>query len=136
MSLPYHAKDAMVLIASDGSSAASELLRAKEWTLDLSRDPVEVTAFGSLNKEYVQGLPDVSGTINGFVEEDEPKWFLAAASSEPVRMYLYWSRQMTSKYCKGLAWVNVSLNNANTGANEISMKFIAGGPWSVIGFDS
>ena len=135
MSVPYHAKDAIVYIAPDGSTDASELLGASEWTLDMTTDTVEVTAFGDQNKQYVQGLPDISGTLSGFVKEDEDKWFQAQRSTQPVKVYLYWSRQMPSKYAYGTAWISISLSNTVTSANEIAANFVAGGPWKVQGFD-
>ena len=135
MSVPYHAKDAIVYIAPDGSTEASELLGASEWTLDMTTDTVEVTAFGDQNKQYVQGLPDISGTLSGFVKEDEDKWFKAQKSTQPVKVYLYWSRQMPSKYAYGTAWISISMSNTVTTANEIAANFVAGGPWKVQGFD-
>ena len=135
MSVPYHAKDAIVYIAPDGSAEASELLGASEWTLDMTTDTVEVTAFGDQNKQYVQGLPDISGTLSGFVKEDEDKWFKAQKSTQPVKVYLYWSRQMPSKYAYGTAWISISMSNTVTTANEIAANFVAGGPWKVQGFD-
>ena len=135
MSVPYHAKDAVVYIAEDGAAEASELLGASEWTLDMSTDTVEVTAFGDTNKTYVQGLPDISGAISGFVKEDEDKWFKAQRSTQPVRVYLYWSRLMPGKYAYGTAWISISLSNTVTTANEIAANYIAGGPWKIVGFD-
>lgn len=135
MSVPYHAKDAIVYLAEDGSAEASELLGASEWTLDMATDTVEVTSFGDSNKQYVQGLPDLTGTINGFVKEDEDKWFKAQRSTAPVKVYLYWSRNMPSKYAYGTAWLSISMSNTVTSANEIAASYVAGGPWKIVGFD-
>jgi len=134
VSVPYHAKDAVIYIAEDGSGAAEELLGATEWTLDMQTDTVEVTEFGATNKVYVQGLPDVSGTFSGFVKEDEDKWFKAQRSTSPVRAYLYWSRLMPSKYAHGTLWLSLSMNNSLSTANEISANFVAGGNWAIVGF--
>lgn len=134
MALPYHAKDAVVYMAPDGTAEASNLDGASEWTLDMSTDTVEVTSFQDVNKVFVQGLPDVSGQITGFVKDTEDKWFKAQKSTQPVRVYLYWSKQMTSKYAYGTAWLSVSMSNSVTSANEISGNFVAGGPWTIVGF--
>lgn len=134
MSLPYHAKDARVYIAPDGTTAASLLDGASEWTLDMATDTVEVTAFGDVNKTYVQGLPDISGQITGFLKDTEDKWFKAQRSTSPVRVYLYWSAQMTGKYAYGTAWISVSMSNSISSANEISANMVAGGPWTVVGY--
>ncbi len=132
MGNPYHSKDAIVYISTSGTTVAVELLGCTEWTLDMSVDTVEVTAFGDPNKVYVQGLPDVSGTLAGFVRDDETKWFSAQSSSDGVKMYLYFTRQTPNRYAYGTAWFSLSLNTSGSGANEISGAFVAKGAWKVI----
>lgn len=134
MGVPYHAKDAVVYISPDGASSASLLAGATEWSLDMSADSVEVTAFGSVNKEYVLGLPDINGSISGFLHDTEDKWFKAQRSATAVKLYLYWSKNMAGKYAYGTAWVSLSLSNAVSSAAEISATFIAAGPWAVVGY--
>jgi hypothetical protein len=131
MGQPYHAKDAIVYLAGTSSDEASELLGCSEWTLDMSTDTVEVTAFGDTNKTYVQGLPDVSGSLTVFWRDDENKLFTAQAQSSPVKCYLYFSRNATTRYAYGKAWLSTSLNSAVSGAVSLSANFVAGGPWTV-----
>jgi hypothetical protein len=131
MGNPYHAKDAVVYMSANGTDAASPLLGCSEWSLDMSVDTVEVTSFGAQNKEYVQGLPDISGTLSGFVRDDETKWFEASESTDGTKLYLYFTRVTTGRYAYGTAWFSVSLNNTISGANEISGSFVAKGPWKV-----
>lgn len=131
MGNPYHAKAAVVYMSTTGTGDASELLGCTEWTLDMSTDTVEVTAFGDVNKTYVQGLPDISGTLSGFVRDDETKWFSAQSSTDGIKMYLYFSRQTPDRYAFGTAWFSLSLNNAVSSANEISGTFTAKGPWTI-----
>jgi hypothetical protein len=126
----YHAKDAMVYMGV-GANEATELKGCSEWTLDMATDTVEVTSFGDTNKQYVQGLPDVSGSLSGFVRDDEQKWFDAQSATAPIKLYLYFTRQTTGRYAKGLAWFSLSLNNTVSSANEISGNFVAAGPWVV-----
>lgn len=126
----YHAKDAVVYMGVGGD--ASELLGCSEWTLDMATDTVEVTSFGDTNKSYVQGLPDTSGTLSGFVKDEETKWFTAQAATAPIKLYLYFTRQTTGRYCYGTAWFSLSLNNTITSANEITGNFVAAGPWKII----
>ncbi len=127
----YHSKDAVVYLSTSGSTEASQLLGCNEWTLDMSVDTVEVTSFGDVNKTYVQGLPDISGTVAGFVRDDETKWFSARSSTDGCKLYLYWSKTTPARFCGGTAWFSLSLNNTNTGANEISGSFVAKGPWTI-----
>ena len=127
----YHAKDAAVYISTSGTGVATELLGCTEWTLDMSVDTVEVTSFGDVNKTYVQGLPDISGTLSGYVRDDETKWFTAATSTDGIRMYLYFSRNTTGRYAYGTAWFSISLSNQASSANEISANFVAKGAWLI-----
>ena len=131
MGNPYHAKAAVVYMSTSGTGDASELIGCTEWTLDMSTDTVEVTAFGDSNKTYVQGLPDISGTLAGFVRDDETKWFGAQGSTDGVKLYLYFSRQTPGRYAYGTAWFSLSLNNTVSSANEISGNFTAKGPWTI-----
>ena len=131
MGQPYHAKDAVVYIAGNGSDEASELIGCSEWTLDMGTDTVEVTAFGDTNKAYVQGLPDVSGTLAMFWRDDEDKLFRAVSSTQPVKCYLYFSKNAATKYAYGTAWFSISMNNSVSGAVQLSANFVAGGPWAV-----
>ena len=39
------------------------------WTLDMTRDKVDVTCFGDTTKQYVVGLPDTKGTFGGWWDE-------------------------------------------------------------------
>ena len=127
----YHSKDAVVYIATDGSGAASELVGCSEWTLDMGRDTVETTAFGDTNKTYVQGLPDISGTLNCFWRDDETKLFTAQASTSAVRCYLYFSRNAPTRYAYGTAWFSVSMSTGVADAVTLSANFVAGGNWTV-----
>lgn len=133
MGNPYHAKNAVVYMSTTGAGAATELLGCNEWTLDMSVDTVEVTSFGDVNKTYVQGLPDISGTLSGFLRDDETKWFAAQSSVDGVKLYLYFTRTTPARYAYGTAWFSLSLNNSASGANEISGSFVAKGPWEVKG---
>ena len=131
MGNPYHSKDAVVYMSSSGSTEASEVLGCTEWTLDMSTDTVEVTAFGDSNKQYVQGLPDISGTLAGVLRDDETKWAAAQGSADGVKLYLYFTRQTTARYAYGTAWFSLSFNNSSTDANRITGNFVAKGAWKV-----
>jgi len=128
----YHSKNAMVYISSTGTGGGfGKLVGCTEWTLDMSTDTVEVTAFGDVNKTYVQGLPDLSGTVTGFWDNTEDKWFQAASSSDGCYVYLYFSSNEPTTYAYGPAWLSISMSNSVTGASEISGNFIAKGNWTV-----
>jgi hypothetical protein len=117
-------------MSTSGSGAATNVIKLTTWTLNMTTDKVEVTAFGSLNKEYVQGLKDVQGTMAGFYDDTEAKPFQAADSTDGVKLYLYPSADAPTKYWYGPAWVDVSVDTGVSTAVAISGSFAANGAWS------
>jgi len=127
----YHAKDAVVYISTSGSTEAIQLVGCSEWTLDMSTDTVETTAFGDTTKTYVQGLPDVSGTLACFWRDDETKLFAASSSTTPCKVYLYFSKNATTRYAYGTAWFSVSMSSPVAGAVTLSANFTGASSWTV-----
>jgi hypothetical protein len=95
-------------------------------------DKIDVTSFGDANKTYVQGLPDVQGTVTGFWDDTETKPFAAAASSDGLKMYLYPSADKTTSYHYGPAWLDCSMEVSVTGAVSITGNFVANGSWGSV----
>jgi hypothetical protein len=83
-------------------------------------DKIEVTAFGDLNKTYVQGLPDLQGSFKGFWDDTESKPFTGASSTDGVKMYLYPSSDAPTKYWYGPAWLDVTMDVPVSGSVSIS----------------
>jgi hypothetical protein len=102
-----------------------------QWTLNRPTDKVDVTSFGDANKVYVQGLPDVQGSFKGTWDDTETKPFTAAASSDGVKLYLYPSSLVPTKYAYGTAWMDASIDIGVTGAVTISSSFAAAGSWGI-----
>lgn len=125
----YHGKGGVVYMSSSGSGTAVSVASLSEWALDQSVDTVEVSAFGDSNKQYVQGLRDVSGSLSGFWEDSQDALFDAAESSDGVKLYLYPSSLAPTIYFYGPAWVSASINVPISGAVTISATFVAAGNW-------
>jgi len=125
----YHGKTGMVYIASSGSGNAVAAVALSEWSLSMSADREEVTAFGDSNKQYVQGYPDVSGNLSGYWDDTSDQLYDAAMSSDGTKLYLYPSTLTTAKYWYGPAWVDFEINTAVGGAVTISGSFQANGNW-------
>ena len=103
-----------------------------QWTLDMARDKEDVTCFGDTNKQYVLGLPDIQGEINGIWDEEESPEFLRAALGDvPVMLELVPSSLTPTFFFTGLAYLDGSLDCAADGAVTISSKFVAAGPWTM-----
>lgn len=70
-------------------AAASPIAYLSDWTITFAVDQPEVTAFGDLNKIYVSGLPDASGTLNGFFDDQSRQIYTAARDGVARNFYLY-----------------------------------------------
>jgi hypothetical protein len=125
----YHGKSGVVYLSTTGAGAATTTTSLSGWTLDLSTDKVEVTAFGDLNKTYVQGLKDIKGTLTGFLDDTGLALFTGADSTDGVRMYLYPSSASPTVYWYGPAWLDASITVPVGGANTLSGNFVALGAW-------
>lgn len=128
----YHAKKGVVYMSTSGSGDAVNVTALNAWTLSSAADRVEVTAFGDTNKQWVQGLPDVSGTLSGWWDDTSDQLYDGAQSSDGVKMYLYPSSDAASKYFYGPAWVDFSIDTTSSGAVSISGTFAANGAWGQV----
>jgi hypothetical protein len=125
----YHGKSGRVMLSTTGTGDAATVVGVSAWSLDRSTDTVEVTAFGDTNKQYVQGLPDVSGDFSGFYDETETKLFTASTSADGCKIYLYPSTNALTKYAYGPAWLSVSYETGVGDAVTVSGSFVANGAW-------
>jgi hypothetical protein len=126
----YAGKNGAVYLSTSGTGAASGLLSATEWTLDLTTGDIDVTDFDSTNKEYIQDWPDRRGTLAGWWRDDEDKLYQAIDSADGCNIYLYPSRLAPSKYFAGPAWISGTVRTNVTGAVSFQGQFRPRGPWT------
>jgi hypothetical protein len=129
----YAGRKGVVYLSSTGSGAAVNVIKLNAWTINKTTDKIEVTSFGDANKTYVQGLPDVQGTVSGFWDNTETKPFTAAGSSDGCKLYLYPSSDITGSYHYGPAWLDMSMDTSVSAAVTISGSFAANGSWGSVG---
>jgi hypothetical protein len=125
----YHGGKGVVLLSTTGTGVAATAVSLSKWSLDKATDKVEVTAFGDLNKQYVQGLPDVNGTLSGYFDSADDALFDGSESSDGVILYLYPSSLATTIYHYGPAWLDASIDVDAKGAVTINGSFVAKGSW-------
>lgn len=125
----YHGKTGVCYIATDGSAAAAAVTLS-EWELSMTRDFVETTSFGDTNKTYVSGLPDISGRLSGYWDDTDDTLYDAAGSAAAVRMYLYPSSLVPTKYFCGTAVLDFTVNTPVAGAVGVSGNFRGASAWS------
>lgn len=125
----YHGNKGQFFSSTTGSGAASLVASVTAFTLDMATDKVETTAFGDLNKTYVQGLKDVKGTISAFWEDSQDVLFDASDSTDGVKLYLYPASTAATKYFYGPAWLDASISVSVSGAVSMTGSFVANGSW-------
>jgi len=128
----YHARDAAIYISTSASGTASNLLTMTAWTMDRSTARVDVTNFDSTNQEEMQGWPALRGTFEGFWNSDETKLFAASNSPDGVKMYLYPSKRIPSKYVACTAWLDASMEARTDGVARVRGTYSAFGSGSVV----
>lgn len=123
---------AVYMAIESATGVATATIKLNAWTLNRDTDTFEVTAFGDSNKTYVQGLPDLKGTLSGSWDDSETKPFAGAASSTGVKLYLYPDiTNAPTKYAYGTAWLNASIETPVNGEVKMSANFVAANSWYV-----
>ena len=125
----YHGRRGVVYMSATGTGDAVNVISLNAWSLDFTTDKVEVTSFGDTNKQYVQGLKDVSGTIAGFWDSAADALFDAADSADGVKCYLYPSSDAPTIYFYGPAWIDASISTGVGDAVTVSANLAANGSW-------
>jgi len=117
-----------------GGNATVIVASMNNWTLDLAREKVDVTAFGDRFKQYVQGLPDIKGTIKGWWDAAASRSLFSAALGEvPVTLKLIPSLLDASDFFQGPGYLDASIEVAADGAVAINGNFAGAGDWSTPG---
>lgn len=126
----YHGKKGVVYISVTGTGTAVAAISLNSWSLNSATDRAEVTAFGDTNKQYVQGLPDLTGDLAGWWDDSSDQLYDASRSADGVKLYLYPSSDAPSKFFSGPAFVDFSINTPADGPVSISGSFAAAGDWA------
>jgi hypothetical protein len=122
----YHGKTGKVSIGTP----AVQVLSLNSWSLSAATDKVDVTAFGDTNKQYVQGLPDLKGSVAGWFDDQEDSLFVAADATAPVDLELMPVEGVATIKWAGPAWLDASIDVPANGAITVSGDFVAAGAWT------
>lgn len=120
-------------LASD-TAVAEPVAFLSSWSLDMSTDKIDVTAFGDTNKTVVPGLPSASGAYSGFWDNATSQMFNAAVDGLPRKFYLYATTDVPTKYIWGTAYFDATLSTEVSGAVEISGNYEAASNVTLVGF--
>lgn len=125
----YSGRKGRLYASVNAAGVAVPVASLTDWALNFTTARTEVTSFGDLNKTYVQGLRDVTGTFTGFWDDTDLTLQTAASSPTGSNLYLYVSTDASSRYAYGPAWVDVSFTAPVGGAVGMSGTFAANGSW-------
>lgn len=103
------------------------------WDLDKSAGRVDVTSFGDANLSYVQGLPDVKGTIAAFWDNSDTSLLAASEAAGAATLALYPSTLVSGAYHYGPAFIDYKMSVDVKGAVKLTGSFVASGSWGHAG---
>lgn len=86
----FHGRNGRLYVGiANAAAAASPVAYVKQFTMDMTTDKPDVTAFGDTNKKQVVGLPNGAGTINGFADLAGDALYTAARDGIARKWYFY-----------------------------------------------
>jgi hypothetical protein len=129
-SVKYHGKRGIVYLSPNDATAASLVGTIRGFTLDLARDYPEVTEFLDPNKTYVVGLPNFTGTLDGFFATDQSPIMTAQQSVTGCHIYMYPSVDAPTKWVGGPAFLDATIRSAVDQAVIETANFRARGGWT------
>ena len=96
------------------------------WSISMTSDRDEVTAFQDTNKVYVGGLPDASGDFSGFMDDSTSQTYLAAVDGLSRNFYLYPdTTNAPSVYWFGTVLADFSADSAVSGPVNVKSTWAA-----------
>jgi hypothetical protein len=106
-------------------------ITARQWTLDASRDDIDMTMFGDANKVTFKDLPNFTGDFEGVFDDGETTVFAASESDAAVRMYLYPDHtNLAGRYWYGTAHVDYSIDTQVDDKVMVSGTWVAASSWA------
>jgi hypothetical protein len=124
-----HGKEGLIAIKMNAGDQYVAVGNISEWNLSMAKDKVEVTSLGDLNKRFVMGLRDLSGTITAFWDRLSDVLFDASDTDAGCFIQIFPSK--TSPQCwEGPAHLDASIKGGVTSAVTIDATFVANGAWT------
>lgn len=130
-----HGRNGQLYMGIASSTAAAEAVAfLSEWSLDVSTDTVDATAFGETSRTYLAGLPNATGSFSGFFDTATAQVFTAGSDGGPRRTYLYPTTPSTAgPYWYGTAFFSGSVTASVTDAVKVSGTFNAATNFTRVG---
>lgn len=122
-----HGKLGRVYFAVASGGTAAPFTGAAQWTIGFATDKQDVTAQGDNNKQYVNGFPDIGGSINGFYDDSTAGLYVAAADGLKRKAYFYPDATDNTRYWHGEIVVDVSFDSAVSNGTPFAGEWKAAG---------
>lgn len=126
-------KGRVYLGIADSSAVATPLPFVANWEINFQTDREEVTAMEDDNKVYVSGLPDASGSFEGFYDDSSAQTYTAAVDGLARKMYLYPDRTNSGVYFFGTVLPDLQISGGVGGAVQISASWNAASTITKVG---
>lgn len=127
-----HGKDGQIMMDAAGGGAPVLVADMNMWSLDMTRDRVDVTCFGDTNKVRRAGLPDFSGTFGGqWAKSSSPALFDVVLAGTAATLRLVPDANDPTYYFQGLANIDGNVNVDNTGSVKTGGKWDAADNWTM-----
>jgi len=129
--LRIHGKNAAIYV-NGPKGTGTRIANRTQWTLNLNRDYVDVTAFGDTNKRYVIGLKDVSGTFEGILDTSGDIG-VNQTDLDEVPIYLYGDDRTGHELilAYGGALLDASITASVSDAIKVTGNFRASSNWTI-----
>lgn len=129
-----HGRKGALYIAPTNGAALVRVASLTSWSVEWSTDKEDVSAMGDTNKQYVAGLPDATGDLEG-KWEDAATWSLYAAATDGLAraFILYPTTDVTASKISGDAFFDYTVEGSVDGAVEFSGEWSAAGAITATG---
>jgi hypothetical protein len=124
----YAGKDGVIYMSTSQATEATVICLSK-WSLNQDMEMIETTSFCDSNRTFTAGMKNTAGSLSGFYDAADDKLFVAVDSPSGVKLYLYPTKNVPTKYWYGPAFVTASIEVDVQGAITIEGSFSALGSW-------
>ena len=119
---------------ASSAAAAEPVAYISKMSLEFATDDLEVTAMGDVNKVYVSGMPDCTGSFSGFYDDATAQTYTAARDGSARNFYWYpKTPSNTGPYWFGTGLFDFSIETDIGGAVSVSGNFKAASPVTKVG---
>lgn len=128
MAGPTHGLNGLIYISG------SVISEANAWSVNITQQSSETTAFGDSWVDRVVGVKDWSGSIGAWGEMDSKVITNAATAGRAVAILIYPDRNTLTAYYSGNAIFGMNSDGNTSGPHNRNGDFVGSGALTVAGF--